>query len=53
MPHIRTQKMISGSGLLTRRKADLLIKQCRVSLNGLQEGNWRELKESEWISLID
>tara|TARA_Y100001968_G_scaffold244288_1_gene228281 strand:+ start:163 stop:876 length:714 start_codon:yes stop_codon:yes gene_type:complete len=30
----RLQKIISDSGLLSRRKADLLIKQGRVSLNG-------------------
>ncbi len=30
----RLQKIISGSGLLSRRKADLLIKQGRVTLNG-------------------
>ena len=34
MPLSRLQKIISGSGLLSRRKADLLIKQGRVSLNG-------------------
>ena len=32
----RLQKIISKSGLLSRRKADLLIKQGRVSLNGRQ-----------------
>ena len=32
----RLQKIISGSGLLYRRKADLLIKQSRVTLNGNQ-----------------
>ena len=32
----RLQKIISDSGLLSRRKADLLIKQGRVSLNGRQ-----------------
>ncbi len=32
----RLQKIISESGLLSRRKADLLIKQGRVSLNGRQ-----------------
>ena len=36
MPFIRLQKIISESGLLSRRKADLLIKQGRVSLNGRQ-----------------
>ena len=36
MPLIRLQKIISESGLLSRRKADLLIKQGRVSLNGRQ-----------------
>ena len=30
----RLQKIISGSGLSSRRKADLLIKQGRVTLNG-------------------
>ena len=30
----RLQKIISESGLLSRRKADLLIKQGRVTLNG-------------------
>ena len=30
----RLQKIISDSGLLSRRKADLLIKQGRVTLNG-------------------
>ena len=34
MTLIRLQKIISDSGLLSRRKADLLIKQGRVSLNG-------------------
>ena len=34
MPLIRLQKIISESGLLSRRKADLLIKQGKVSLNG-------------------
>ena len=32
----RLQKIISESGLLSRRKADLLIKQVRVTLNGRQ-----------------
>ena len=32
----RIQKIISDSGLLSRRKADLLIKQGRVTLNGKQ-----------------
>ena len=32
----RLQKIISDSGLLSRRKADLLIKQGRVTLNGRQ-----------------
>ena len=32
----RLQKIISGSGLLSKRKADLLIKQSRVTLNGNQ-----------------
>ena len=32
----RLQKIISDSGLLSRRKADLLIKQGRVKLNGRQ-----------------
>ena len=32
----RLQKIISDSGLLSRRKADLLIKQGRVTLNGKQ-----------------
>ena len=36
MPLSRLQKIISESGLLSRRKADLLIKQGRVSLNGRQ-----------------
>ena len=36
MALIRLQKIISESGLLSRRKADLLIKQGRVSLNGRQ-----------------
>ena len=34
MPLTRLQKIISESGLSSRRKADLLIKQGRVSLNG-------------------
>ena len=34
MKPIRLQKLISESGLLSRRKADLLIKQGRVTLNG-------------------
>ena len=34
MPLNRLQKIISDSGLLSRRKADLLIKQGRVTLNG-------------------
>ena len=32
----RLQKLISQSGLLSRMKADLLIKQGRVTLNGRQ-----------------
>ena len=36
MPHSRLQKIISGSGLFSRRKLDLLIRQGRVSLNGRQ-----------------
>tara|TARA_Y100001968_G_scaffold221958_1_gene204796 strand:+ start:950 stop:1663 length:714 start_codon:yes stop_codon:yes gene_type:complete len=32
----RLQKIISASGILSRRKADLLIKQGRVTLNGRQ-----------------
>ena len=36
MALIRLQKIISESGLLSRRKADLLIKQGRVNLNGRQ-----------------
>ena len=36
MPLSRLQKIISGSGLSSRRKADLLIKQGRVTLNGRQ-----------------
>ncbi len=32
----RLQKIISESGLLSRRKDDLLIKQGRVTLNGRQ-----------------
>ena len=24
-----------------------------INLNGLQEGNWRELKTKEWISIIN
>ena len=34
MPLSRLQKIISASGLLSRRKADLLIKEGRVTLNG-------------------
>ena len=34
MSHNRLQKIISDSGFLSRRKADLLIKQGRVTLNG-------------------
>ena len=34
MPLNRLQKIISESGLSSRRKADLLIKQGRVTLNG-------------------
>ena len=34
MSHNRLQKIISDSGLFSRRKADLIIKQGRVSLNG-------------------
>ncbi len=34
MPVSRLQKIIAESGLLSRRKADLLIKQGRVTLNG-------------------
>ena len=33
----RLQKIISGSGLLSRRKADLLIKKFKVKLNGSQD----------------
>ena len=36
MTHTRLQKIISDSGLSSRRKADLLIKQGRVKLNGRQ-----------------
>tara|TARA_Y100001968_G_scaffold270333_1_gene261474 strand:- start:222 stop:935 length:714 start_codon:yes stop_codon:yes gene_type:complete len=36
MPLSRLQKIISESGLLSRRKADLLIRQGRVMLNGRQ-----------------
>ena len=36
MTFSRLQKIISESGLLSRRKADLLIKQGRVTLNGRQ-----------------
>tara|TARA_Y100001968_G_scaffold140982_1_gene128948 strand:- start:881 stop:1594 length:714 start_codon:yes stop_codon:yes gene_type:complete len=36
MSLIRLQKIISESGLLSRRKADLVIKQGRVTLNGRQ-----------------
>tara|TARA_Y100001968_G_scaffold260300_1_gene247855 strand:+ start:918 stop:1334 length:417 start_codon:yes stop_codon:yes gene_type:complete len=36
MPPIRLQKTISGSGLLSRRKADLLRRQGIVDLNGRQ-----------------
>ena len=36
MPLNRLQKIISDSGLLSRRKADLVIKQGRVTLNGRQ-----------------
>ena len=51
----RLQKIISDSGLLSRRKAYLLMKQGRVKLkgrkaiNGLEEGKWQELKTKEWI----
>ena len=36
MPLSRLQKIISDSGLLSRRRADLMIKQGRVTLNGRQ-----------------
>ena len=36
MPLIRLQKIISESGLISRRKADLLIIQGKVTLNGRQ-----------------
>ena len=36
MSLIRLQKIISESGLLSRRKADLLIKQGKVTVNGRQ-----------------
>ena len=36
MPLSRLQKIISGSGLLSRRKAELFIKQSRVTLKGRQ-----------------
>ena len=36
MTLLRLQKIISDSGLLSRRKADLLIKEGRVTLNGRQ-----------------
>ena len=36
MSLIRLQKIISDSGLLSRRKADLLIRQGKVTLNGKQ-----------------
>ena len=51
----RLQKIIYESGLLSRRKADLLIKQGRLKLNrrkainGLQEGKWREQKTKKLI----
>ena len=32
----RLQKILSGSGVLSRRKADLLIKQSSVKLKGSQ-----------------
>ena len=55
----RLQKIISDSGLLSRRKDEFPIKQSRVKLNGrkaingLQEGKWRELKTNKWISFIN
>ena len=36
MPLIRLQKIISGAGLISRRKAELMIKQGQVTLNGRQ-----------------
>ena len=36
MPIIRLQKIISESGLISRRKADLLISQGKVTINGRQ-----------------
>ncbi len=59
MPLNRLKKILSDSGLLSRRKDDLLIKQGKVklngnkSINGLQEGKWRDLKTKEWISFIN
>ena len=49
----RLQKIISDSGLLSRRKVDLLIKQVRVTFNGLQEWKWWELKTKKLISIIN
>ena len=36
MTLVRLKKIISESGLVLRRKADLLIKQGKVSLNGMR-----------------
>ena len=49
----RLQKIISESGLLSRRKADLLIKQGRVTLNGRQAAPGEKADPSSDHILVD
>ena len=47
----RLQKIISESGLLSRRKVDLLIKQGRVTLNGRQAILGHPVQDLQRISI--
>ena len=49
----RLQKIISESGLLSRRKADLIIKQGRVTLNGRQAVLGEKADPSKDLILVD
>ena len=53
MSLIRLLKIIPESTILSRRKGDLLIRQGKVTLNGLKKGEWKELKTNEWNPLLD
>jgi len=53
MSLIRLLKIIPESSILLRRKGDLLIRQGKVTLNVLKEGEWREVKTNEWNTLLD